>query len=251
MGSIALVDSNQLYLEALETVLANSGRVSVCWRAKGRDEAIDKLLAGAVSIVLLGTNLPCGESLYLANDIRESAPGTRVLVTAGSADRVLVGSFLSVGVAGIVDSRNVCCADLLEVIDTLMSGQSWFCPSIASTIALGLGGLAPGSAQDDQAELTPREAEVLQLIASGATTREAASSLCISAKTIETHRSAIMAKTGLNSVASLTRYAIAIGITSCGADGDSCTLRHALRSLDRRQDHRAWLMEFPEFRGHA
>jgi DNA-binding NarL/FixJ family response regulator len=104
--------------------------------------------------------------------------------------------------------------ELTKAIDAVMRGGTYMSPSIATTIVDHHVRGQPGVSPTAFSLLTPREREVLQLIAEGKTSKEAGKLLHISSKTVETHRAQIAAKLGIKTLAELTKYAIRHGLTS-------------------------------------
>jgi DNA-binding NarL/FixJ family response regulator len=104
--------------------------------------------------------------------------------------------------------------ELVGAIRAVVEGEAYLGPSIERGLGMDLASLDYLIAEEDQrTELTPREWEILQLVAEGRSTREIASSLNLSAKTVENHRQSVMNKLDLHNVADLTKYAIRCGLT--------------------------------------
>ena len=102
----------------------------------------------------------------------------------------------------------------VTALAAVINNQTYLSPKIADTVVRDYLGKIDTTESKTSPSLTHREREVLQLLAEGRTTKEIASKLCVSIKTIETHRKQIMEKVGLKSVAELTKYAIREGLTS-------------------------------------
>lgn len=119
------------------------------------------------------------------------------------------------GAAGYL-FKNSAASELLQAVRAVMQGKKYVSPAIADIVIDGWVGSAPASKPQTDRTLTAREREVLQLLAEGCSSKDIASRLVIALPTFETHRRQIMAKTGLRTIADLTKYAIREGLTSVG-----------------------------------
>jgi DNA-binding NarL/FixJ family response regulator len=129
------------------------------------------------------------------------------------SDRKFVREMLSAGASGYL-LKDSAFEELGTALAAVINNQTYLSPKIADTVIKDYLGKIDPTGSKTSPSLTSREREVLQLLAEGKTTKEIASKLCVSVKTIETHRKQIMEKVGLNSVAELTKYAIREGLTS-------------------------------------
>ncbi len=146
-------------------------------------------------------------------DLTAVTPTVKVIALSMHSDRKFVREMLSAGASGYL-LKDSAFEELGTALATVINNQTYLSPKIADTVVKDyLGKIEPKESKVSPA-LTKREREVLQLIAEGKTTKDIASHLYVSIKTIETHRKQIMDKVGLNSVAELTKYAIREGLTS-------------------------------------
>jgi two-component system response regulator NreC len=156
--------------------------------------------------------MPGMDGLAATKDIRRSCPGAKVLALTMHDDAEYLRQMLRAGASGYVVKR-AADVELTTAIRAIHRGEVFLYPSVASVaravVEDYLDGPTPARETDD---LTDREREVLRLIAQGHTNREAADRLCISVKTVETHRAHLMEKLGIKSRAGLTRYAIQKGL---------------------------------------
>jgi DNA-binding NarL/FixJ family response regulator len=136
-------------------------------------------------------------------------PNTRVLVFSGHENPVLVRDMLEAGAHGFIEKT----AGLFEFkkgLETVANGGTYFGPAVASLLRNVVAN--PAAANNAPDFLTDREREILQLVAESHSTREIAGKLGISVKTVDNHRTNLMRKLNLHDVASLTRYALEVGI---------------------------------------
>jgi DNA-binding NarL/FixJ family response regulator len=139
--------------------------------------------------------------------------GVKVIALSMHSDRRFVLQMLKVGASGYL-LKDSAFEELISAIHTVMANQPYLSPKITDVVVKEyLHGL-PKNESTVFTILTAREREVLQLLAEGKTTKQIASALNISVKTIETHRQQIMGKLNMHSIAELTKYAIREGLTS-------------------------------------
>jgi DNA-binding NarL/FixJ family response regulator len=159
-------------------------------------------------VIVLDAKLPGLNGVDLLRRLNKVLTNLRVLVFSGHENPVLVREMLEAGAHGFVEKT----AGLFEFkkgLETVANGGTYFGPSVA---ALLRNVVANPSASSSSDFLTDREREVLQLVAESYSTKEIAVKLGISVKTVDNHRTNLMRKLNLHDVASLTRYALEIGL---------------------------------------
>jgi DNA-binding NarL/FixJ family response regulator len=202
---ILLVDDHQVVREGIRALLEREG-FEIVGEADNGFRAIE--LAGELSpqIALLDFDMPKMNGIVTAQHLLAASPATRLLLLTMYTDRQYVTGALRAGVHGFV-VKTQAASDLVQAIRIVHAGKRYLSPGIATT-------LLDAFANPDAApspSLTPREQQVLQLVAEGRSTKDAARVLKISVKTAETHRMHIMAKLDIHDTASLVRYAIREG----------------------------------------
>ena len=155
------------------------------------------------NLLVLDINLPDRTGVAAVPDIRRVSPRTRILLCTAFPREDWLGQASSCGADGFVEKTNTW-DDFLLAVDRVSRGQRYFCSGGAPRRENG---------GKPAIELTPREREILKLIAEGMTTKEIAGRLFISVPTVETHRARLMTKTGARNVASLVRFAINAGLS--------------------------------------
>src|SRR5262245_61768348 len=202
---ILLVDDHQVVREGLRVLLEREG-FEIVGETDNGYRAIE--LAGELSpqIALLDFDMPKMNGIVAAHHLLAASPATRLLLLTMYTDRQYVTSALRAGVHGFV-IKTQAASDLVHAIRVVHAGQRYLSPGIASTL---LDAFAHPEAATSR-HLTPREQQVLQLVAEGRSTKATAKVLQISVKTAESHRTRIMAKLDIHDTASLVRYAIREG----------------------------------------
>jgi len=168
-------------------------------------------------IVLTDLLLAAGSTIDLLRSLRDDTPGTRTVVLTSLRDGFAVRDALALGVSGYV-LKTQSMSELMEAIESAVAGRRYVAPQLADHLeTVERQVRAPNGSADIPAErgldrLSPRELEVLRLVAAGHTTAEIARSLSISIKTIDTHRSNMYRKLALRNSVDLVRFASLRGI---------------------------------------
>jgi two-component system response regulator NreC len=156
-------------------------------------------------VVLLDISMPGPGGIEITRQVKRALPDTRVLILTVHEDESLLREAIRAGAAGYIIKRAVE-SELINAIRAVWRGDVYIHPAMTRAL---LQDVAPTRATDEPLvePLTPRESEVLQLIAQGYTNRQIAETLTISVRTVETHRANLMDKLGLRSRVELVRYA--------------------------------------------
>jgi DNA-binding NarL/FixJ family response regulator len=202
---VVLVDDHAMVRAGVRTELGDS--VDVVGEAADVDEAVRVILETAPDVVLLDVHLPGGDGRAVLDACLPQLPGTRFLALSVSDAPEDVVSVVRGGARGYV-TKAISGAELRESVQRIADGDAVFSPRLAGFV---LDAFAGGAAeQDDEIDrLTPREREVMRLIARGYTYREVASELVLSIKTVETHVSAVLRKLQLSDRRELAKWASA------------------------------------------
>lgn len=205
---ILIADDHDVVRRGLRAMLEAAGH-KVCAEASTGREALAAARRTAPDVAVLDVSMPDMNGLEAAARIREAVPEAEVLVlTAHDAEEVVRGA-LEAGARGYV-LKSDAGGDLVNAVADLLRHRPHFTTRVAEMVLEGyLGGNATTPAEAAQApRLTPREREILQLLAEGKTTKQVALALSISVKTVETHRANLMRSLGLDSISALVRYAV-------------------------------------------
>lgn len=215
MISVVLADDHRIVSEALKQVLEKEPGVQVVGVATTGREAVRMTRDLKPQVVVLDVTMPELSGLEAARQISESSPEVRIIALSMHSDRRYVTGMLAAGASAYL-VKDCALEELALALQTVMRGQIYLSPRIAGTVVDSLReAVSPsGDSLEEVMLLTPREREVLQLLAEGHKVRDIAAKLHVSVKTVETHRRRIMTKLGIESVAGLTKYAIREGLTS-------------------------------------
>lgn len=209
MTRILVADDHEMVRHGLRAVLEAHPGWEVCGEAANGLEAVSQARALKPDIVVLDFAMPKLNGLGAARQIRQELPQTEVLILTMHESESLVRSLGRAGVRGCVlksDAGRV----LVAAVEQLLQHKPFFSPKVADWVATGEPdhNLAKGEVRLNFDQLTPREQQVLQLIAEGLSSKDVATRLEISLKTAETHRVNLMRKLDIHSVSELVRYAI-------------------------------------------
>jgi DNA-binding NarL/FixJ family response regulator len=211
---VVIADDHTIRREGVHSLLSLETDISVVGEARDGVEAIELVGTAAVDLVIMDMVMPRMNGLEATREIKRRWPSVKVLVLSMYDDDEYVQQVIQAGASGYVLKR-VATEDLVRAIREVHSGASFLYPPIAAKLIDDYLRLVRGDAPPDSEEvLTPREREVLTLIAEGNTNQEIAATLGLSKKTVESHRSNIMRKLDLRDVTDLVKYAIRKGVVS-------------------------------------
>jgi DNA-binding NarL/FixJ family response regulator len=209
MTRILVADDHEMVRHGLRAVLEEHPDWVVCGEAANGLEAVSQARALKPDIVVLDFAMPELNGLGAARQIHQELPQTEILMLTMHESEALVRSLGNAGVRGCMlksDAGHV----LVAAVGQLLQHKPFFSPKVADWVATGEPdpNLAKGVARLDFDRLSPREQQVLQLLAEGLSSKEVATRLEISLKTAETHRVNLMRKLDIHSVSELVHYAI-------------------------------------------
>jgi len=201
---VFLVDDHDLFLSGVRTEL--TGRVTIVGHADDVDVAIPVIRREKPDVVLLDVHMPGGGGLAVLRAVHETDPDTRFLALSVSDAAEDVIAVVRAGARGYV-TKTIKPAELLSAIERVHAGDAVFSPRLAGFVLDAFAGEMPPDLDPEADQLTPREREVLRLIARGFAYKQVASRLHISIKTVETHVSSVLRKLQLTNRHELARWA--------------------------------------------
>jgi DNA-binding NarL/FixJ family response regulator len=207
---IVLVDDHALFRSGVRAEL--SGRCSVVGEAADVDQAVDVILVTAPDVVLLDVHLPGGGGARVIERVLEQRPDQAFLALTVSDAPDDVVATVRAGARGYVQ-KTIAADELVAAIESVRAGEPVFSPRLAGFVLRAFSGQAPPGAVDEEVDqLTPRERDVLQLIARGYSYKQIGQRLEISPRTVESHTSAVLRKLQLTSRHELSRWAARRGL---------------------------------------
>lgn len=208
---ILVADDHEVVRRGLCALLQGQPDWEVCGEAGDGREALEKTQKLKPDVVILDIGMPSLNGLEATRQILKTIPHTKVLIlTLHDSDQV-VREVLNAGARGFL-LKSDAARDLVAAVEALRRDKTYFTSKVAAMVLEGyLKNGTPGvqpTAPQTRNRLTPREREIVQLLAEGKSTKEVAVALGLSVKTAETHRSNIMRKLELHSVSDLVLYAV-------------------------------------------
>jgi DNA-binding NarL/FixJ family response regulator len=206
---ILLADDHQILREGLRSLLERQEGMEVCAEAENGRDAVRLARELSPDVAVLDVVMPELNGIEAARQILEHLPRTKVIGLSMHSRRQHIAAMLQAGARAYV-LKDSAFDELVRAIEAVTQGQAYLSAGITSIVVADY---LDRLEKRDEPPLSNREMEVLQLLAEGLTNRETAARLHISVKTVESHRSQIMKKLGISSIAELTKYAVREGIS--------------------------------------
>ncbi len=207
---LLLVDDHALVRAGIRALVQNLSGLEVIAEAGDGREALTLTKVHQPDVVLMDVTMAGLNGLEATARITKSYPNVRVLILSAHSNEEYVCQALRAGAAGYL-LKNAGMPEFELAIRAVARGEKYLSPTVSKYVIddyVGRVGGEPGSLE----MLTPRQREILQLIAEGQSTKEIARTLHLSAKTVETHRTQLMERLDIHDVAGLVRYAIRVGL---------------------------------------
>lgn len=208
---VLVADDHKVVREGLRTLIEKQPGMEVIAEAENGRMALKLIKKLSPDIAIMDIAMPDLNGIEATRQIVAEAPGTKVIALSMHSDRQFVTRMMSAGASGYL-LKDCAFEEVARAIRSVMARQTYLSPEIVTIVVKAF--LRRSEPSDSMLSvISPREREVLQLIAEGKTTKQIALRLHISAKTVDTHRRNIMDKLDIHSVAELTKYAIREGLT--------------------------------------
>ena len=210
---ILLADDHELFRQGLRSLLEKHAHLEVVGEAHDGRAAVALTEELHPDLVIMDITMPGLNGVEATRRIIAGASGARVLALSMHSSRRFMAEVLKAGASGYM-LKECAVAELILAVRTVTSGRSYLSPRVTDTFVGDYVRHVPVDASTAFTSLTAREREVLQLVAEGKSTKEIGALLHVSPKTVEAHRSHIMDKLKIDTVAGLTKFAIHEGLTS-------------------------------------
>lgn len=211
---VLVVDDHTIVRDGISALLALAGDIEVVGEAINGNEALKMATKLKPDVVLMDISMPIMGGLEATRRINKELPDTRVLVVTQHDDKEYVFPVIESGASGLI-SKTGASSELAEGIRAVYRGDSFLSPSVAKLLVENYQQTSHDRVQKDPYnQLTEREREVLKLLAEGYSTQEIADMLIITRKTVEGHKTNLMAKLGIHNKIDLVKYTLRRGIIS-------------------------------------
>jgi two-component system response regulator NreC len=209
---VLVTDDHAIVRDGISALLALTGDIEAVGEATNGREALELVKKLAPDVVLMDIAMPLMDGLEATRRIHKESPQTKVIVLTQYEDREYVLPVIEAGASGFV-SKTAASSELTAAIRSVYRGDSFLSPSIARLLVEDYRQMAKvGKRQDMSEQLTAREREILKLLAEGHSTHQIARMLVISPKTVERHKTNLMAKLDIHNRLDLFKYALRKGI---------------------------------------
>ena len=209
---ILLADDHTLVRGGIRALLESVPGVEIVAESGDGRQALELIGKHRPDVALLDITMPGLNGLEVANRVAKESPKTRVLILSMHTNETYVAQALQAGVAGYLLKASAV-EELPLALKAVARGETYLSPAISRQVVEGF----LRQTEDEpglMTALTPRQREILQLIAEGRSTKEIGADLGVSVKTVATHRAQLMERLGVNDVPSLVRWAIRAGMVS-------------------------------------
>jgi DNA-binding NarL/FixJ family response regulator len=209
MKRVVIVEDQTAIREMLAEILCHDPNFTIVGQAGDGQTGYDLVMETRPDILVLDARLPVLNGLELLRRVTKQLRNLRILVFSGYENPVLIRDMLEAGAHGFVE-KTAGLNELKKGLDSVANGGTYFGPGVSGLLRNVVAN--PSVTTSSKDFLTPREREILQLVAESFSTKEIAQKLNISVKTVDNHRTNLMRKLDLHNVASITRYAMQIGL---------------------------------------
>jgi len=210
---ILIADDHQIVRQGLRSLIEKASGMEVVAEAENGREAVQLAQQKRPDVIIMDISMADLNGMEATRQVIAALPKVKVIALSMHSDNRFVRGMLDAGASGFL-LKDCAFEELDGAIRAVTANKTYLSPGITGIVIEGYLGFSPADELSASSLLTAREREVLQLLAEGGSTREIASRLCVSIKTVETHRQRIMEKLKIRSIAELTKYAIREGLTS-------------------------------------
>ncbi len=212
--SILIVDDHPLFREGLRAIITRDGRFEVVGEAGSAREALRLAKRLKPSLIIVDISLPDRSGIELTSELRRKLPESRILIVSMHSKIDYIAEAFQAGATGYVVKESAA-ERLIDGLETIAGGEYFLDSCVSHEVVKRLMQMPAKDARIADAgygSLTPREQEVMRLLAEGLSVKKIAEKLFISPKTVENHRANIMNKLDIHSTVELIRYAARLGL---------------------------------------
>lgn len=211
---ILLVDDHRILRDGISSLLKEYSDMEIVGEAADGRNALNLVKELLPDLVIMDISMPDLNGIDATRKILASYPNIKIMALSMHYDKHFVSEIFKAGASGYL-LKDCAFDEMAHAIRVIMSGKTYINPQIASLVVESLVSDSPRAHNKHAFSLlTEREREVLQLIAEGKSTKQIASNLNVSTKTVESHRRQVMGKLNIRNIADLTKYAIREGLIS-------------------------------------
>jgi len=210
---IILADDHQIVRQGLRILLEAETDMEIIAEADNGRKVLKLAQELLPDIIIMDLSMPELNGIEATRQILSGAPDVKVIALSMHSDSLFVLNMIKAGALGYL-LKDCALEELVKAIRAVVDHKTYLSPGVSDIVIRDFVTGWQTTTSSAFSVLSPREREVLQLMAEGRTTNQIADGLCVSVKTVEAHRKQVMTKLGIHSVAELTKYAIRQGLTS-------------------------------------
>lgn len=210
---VIIADDHKIMRDGLKSMLEKQRDVEIIAEASDGRTTVELAIKLKPDVIIMDIAMPDMNGIEATRQIIEKSPKIKVIALSMHSDKQFILEMLNAGASGYL-LKDCASHELVNAIHSVASNRSYLSPEIADVMIKEFKHVISKENLSAFSLLTPRERQVLQLIAEGKTTKEIAYTLKVSSKTIETYRQQIMDKLDIHTIAGLTKYAVREGLTS-------------------------------------
>lgn len=210
---ILLVDDHQLIIDGLRGFLENDESYIIVGEANNGADAIKMTEVLSPDVILMDIEMPEVSGIQACEEIKKSNPQCKVIIISMHQEKELIKKLVEKGANGYL-LKNSSKEEVISAVKAVLDNQSYFSQDVTQALLNKERTISHGHGSEvvSLAGLTEREIEILKLVAEGLTNKEMGDALFISHRTVDTHRTNLMKKLGINNVAGLIRFAFKCGL---------------------------------------
>jgi DNA-binding NarL/FixJ family response regulator len=208
---IMIVEDHTLLREGLSTMIASDPQIEIVGGADNGLDAVRQAVSLKPDLILMDINMPVMNGTEALIDIKKRDPSIKIMMLTAHKAEEYIRDCLQSGADGYVLKHSTR-DELMTAIHKVLNGRTYLSQEVSEQIVSGYKGTANPHAQSSWQSLSPREREVLKLVAEGNTNKAISGLICVSIKTVEKHRSNLMKKLNVHNSAALTAFAIEKGL---------------------------------------
>ncbi|MDD2316347.1 MAG: response regulator transcription factor [Desulfobacterales bacterium] len=212
--SVLIVDDHPLFREGLKYIIGRNERFKVVGEAENAAGALHEAKKLNPDIILVDISLPDKSGIQLTYELKKQQPQVMIMIVSMHSKIDYIAEAFQAGAKGYV-AKESAAERLVQGLEAIVNGEFFLDSSVSLQVVENLMKFPVKEARITDAEygaLTPREQEIMRMLAEGVGPKEIADKLCISPKTVENHRANIMKKLDLHSTMELVRYAAKLGL---------------------------------------
>jgi len=210
---IILADDHQIVRQGLRILLEAEPDMEVIAEADNGRKVLKQAQELVPDVIIMDLSMPELNGIEATRQILSGAPDVKIVALSMHSDSLFVLNMIKSGASGYL-LKDCALEELVKAIRTVVDQKTYLSPGVSDIVIRDFVTGWQTTSSSAFSVLSPREREVLQLMAEGKSTNQIADGLCVSVKTVEAHRKQVMTKQGIHSVAELTKYAIRQGLTS-------------------------------------